>query len=137
MTEAIPQQFVTDEGELPTGEVTEQPGVEPGTPAQTETTTGGRRGRPRSQTAMDRDQRVLDTLTNEVHLTRNEIAEKVGFTGGLTYLSLYRLKRDGLVTRVADGTTRRAWRQTTPADVQAATDASVVQEPSVEQPAEG
>lgn len=131
MTEAVPQQFVTDEGELPTGEVTGQPGVEPGAEVQTETSTsGGRRGRPRSQTAMDRDQQVLDTLANEVHLTRNEIAEKVGFTGGLTYLSLYRLKRDGLVTRVADGTTRRAWRQTTPNDVQVTTDASA------EQPAE-
>lgn len=119
MTEAMPQQFVTDEGELPTGEVTEQPDAESEAPAPT-ATSGGRRGRPRSQTAMDRDQRVFDALADGQQKTRNEIAAEVGFTGGLTYLSLYRLKRDNLVIRVADGTTRRAWRQTTPEDAQTA-----------------
>ena len=135
MTEALPQQFVTDDAET-----APSPTDVPGTPAQTETPetaeSGGRRGRPRSQEAMDRDQRVFDALGNGQQKTRNEIAEEVGFDGGLTYLSLYRLKHSGHVVRVSDGTTRRAWRQTTPDDVQT-TEPSVAQEPSLEQPTEG
>lgn len=131
MTEAMPQQFVTDEAEVtPDQHVPEQPANGQPVAEQTDAqATGGRRGRPRSQEAMDRDQRVLDTLDNGQVKTRNEIAEELGFTGGLTYLSLYRLVREGKVVRVADGTTRRAWRQTTPEDVVAPTAES-------EQPAE-
>lgn len=133
MTEALPQQFVTDDAEVVPPPTT----VPNGDSTETESTeSGGRRGRPRSQEALTRDQQVLDTLAGGVQLTRNEIAEKVGFTGGLTYLSLYRLKRDGLVVRVSDGTTRRAWRQTTPEDAQLAATPDAP-EPPVEQPAEG
>lgn len=114
MTEAVPQQFVSDDGDVqaPQDNTAADQG---GEPREGET---GRRGRPRSQEAMNRDLAVLETLNDGVQLTRNEIAEKVGFTGGLTYLSLYRLQREGRVTRVSDGTTRRAWRQTTPEDAQ-------------------
>lgn len=116
MTEAMPQQFVTEEGET----------QDPPQPTQEATAEGesGRRGRPRSQEAMNRDEAVFETLNDGVQLTRNEIAEKVGFTGGLTYLSLYRLQREGRVVRVADGTTRRAWRQSTPEDAQPADETS-------------
>lgn len=131
MTEAFPQQFVTDDAETVPAST-----AQPSTPEQTEMSeSGGRRGRPRSQTAMDRDQRVFDALGNGQQKTRNEIAEEVGFTGGLTYLSLYRLKHLGQVVRVSDGTTRRAWRQTTPEDALNTT-APDAQESPVEQPAE-
>lgn len=127
MTEALPQQFVTDDAETVPSQ-TEVPGTPEQVESESESESGGRRGRPRSQEAMDRDQRVFDTLTNGQQKTRNEIAEELGFTGGLTYLSLYRLVRENKVVRVSDGTTRRAWRQTTSEDAQA---------PSVEQSAEG
>lgn len=118
MTEAFPQQFVTDEAEVaPAQYVPDQPANGQPTTEQPDTEkTGGRRGRPRSQEAMERDQQVFSALDDGQVLTRNELAEKLGFTGGLTYLSLYRLVREGKVVRVADGTTRRAWRQTTPED---------------------
>jgi hypothetical protein len=115
MTEAVPQQFVSDDGDV------QVPQDNTVTDQEVESREGetGRRGRPRSQEAMNRDLAVLETLNDGAQLTRNEIAEKVGFTGVLTYLSLYRLQREGRVARVSDGTTRRAWRQTTPEDAQA------------------
>lgn len=119
MTEAVPQQFVTDEGETQVDGATNEQ-VQGGDPQTTgaEGEATSRRGRPRSQDAMNRDEAVFNTLNDGAQLTRNEIAEQVGFTGGLTYLSLYRLQREGRVTRVSDGTTRRAWRQTTAEDAQ-------------------
>lgn len=112
MTEAIPQQFVTDDAEpqVPQDSPATDQGVE------LREATSGRRGRPRSQEAIDRDEAVYRALSEGRQRTRNEIAEEVGVTGGLTYLSLYRLKHAGRVVRVADGTTRRAWRQTTEED---------------------
>lgn len=129
MTEAVPQQFVTEEGETQAPQTVEPVDQESTDAAQ------GRRGRPRSQEAMGRDEAVFETLNGGAQLTRNEIAEKVGFTGGLTYLSLYRLKRDGRVVRVADGSTRRAWRQTTDTDVQG--DTTGQESVEVPTPAEG
>lgn len=126
MTEAVPQQFVTDEGDV-------QSPANPEAVEQTESGESSRRGRPRSQEAMNRDEAVFSTLNDGAQLTRNEIAEKVGFTGGLTYLSLYRLQREGRVVRVADGTTRRAWRQATPEDAVGASDPAE----SADAPAEG
>lgn len=114
MTEAVPQQFVTDQGEPQ--DPPQSPQEVPATEQEGETSS--RRGRPRSQEAMGRDEAVFETLNDGVQLTRNEIAEKVGATGGLTYLSLYRLQREGRVVRVTDGTTRRAWRQSTAEDAQ-------------------
>jgi hypothetical protein len=107
MTEAVPHQFVTDMGDVPTEP---QPQVAEATESTEQTS---RRGRPRSQEAIARDEAVYGTLADGAQLTRNEIAEKLGFAGGLTYLSIYRLRREGRVVRVSDGTTRRAWRRTT------------------------
>lgn len=114
MTEALPHQFVTDPDVAPTEAPATVPLTESIDTPQTESS--GRRGRPRSQEAIARDEAVFAALDNGAQLTRNEIAEKVGFAGGLTYLSIYRLRREGRVLKVSDGTTRRAWRQVTDAD---------------------
>lgn len=127
MTEAIPQQFVTDPGEP------ETPLADPTTGQEVEPRDGersGRRGRPRSQEAIARDEAVYAQLTNGAQLTRNEIAEAVSQPGGLTYLSLYRLKRENRVVRVSDGSTRRAWRQVTAEDAQPITETSETPTPA-------
>jgi predicted ArsR family transcriptional regulator len=58
----------------------------------------GRRGRPRPQDTIDRDEQVYQLLTKGA-LSRVEIAEKLGIEPKAAYLSLFRLKRDGYVKR--------------------------------------
>lgn len=114
MTEALPQ-FVDANGQIvdDATQSTDQPA------AAEAQATSGRRGRPRSEEAIARDEAVLAQLDGDVVKTRNEIAEALGFTGGLTYLSLYRLHHEGRVVRVSDETTKRAWRRATPEEREA------------------
>lgn len=62
-------------------------------------TDDGRKGRPRPNETVERDQRVFDALA-EQGLTREAISNKLGITSNLVYLSLWRLRRDERVERV-------------------------------------
>lgn len=55
------------------------------------------RGRPRPQETIDRDRAVLDILSREGAQTRNELAERLGLPPVKVYLSLTRLRSEGLV----------------------------------------
>lgn len=85
----------------------------------TDEAAAGKRGRPRPAATIDRDQRVLSAIqTNgstrdELLTTLNEGVddESAKMTTSQVYLSLYRLRKDGLVDRVRDGGAHR-WRQT-------------------------
>ncbi|MFH8805303.1 winged helix-turn-helix transcriptional regulator [Streptomyces sp. NPDC017936] len=58
------------------------------------------RGRPRPQETIERDRQILDLLKdNPGGLTRNDIAEMMGLEKVKTYLSLDRLRRDGLAQK--------------------------------------
>lgn len=61
--------------------------------------TDGRKGRPRPQDVVARDQAVFDVLATQ-GLARETIAERTGFTPNSVYLSLWRLKRDSRVERI-------------------------------------
>ncbi len=58
------------------------------------------RGRPRPQSTIDRDAKVLELIkTSGEGFTRAEIAEKLDLPGNEVYLSLYRLSRDGQIAK--------------------------------------
>lgn len=57
------------------------------------------RGRPRPEVTLERDAKVLDHLKNAGPQTRKQIVEATGILGNEVYLSLYRLKRDGEVSK--------------------------------------
>lgn len=66
------------------------------------------RGRPRPAETVQRDQAVLELLRHDGAQTRNQIAEKLGAEKVKVYLSLDRLRREGLVrtcTSAAPGST--------------------------------
>lgn len=64
---------------------------------------GVRKGRPRPDDTIQRDQQIFDTLVEP--MSRKTIAEKLEMDPKLVYLSLWRLRRDGRVTRESrDGT---------------------------------
>lgn len=80
----------------------------------TEETRSGR-GRPRAEHTINRDEQVIEALRKSEGgtLTRNEIAEQLGVSPGIAYLSLYRLKNDKngpRVERAEEG--RFSWRLT-------------------------
>lgn len=58
-----------------------------------------RRGRPRPQDVLQRDDRTLELL-REGPKTRNELAEALGVKPDTAYLSLYRLRRAGQVEKI-------------------------------------
>lgn len=58
-----------------------------------------RRGRPRPEDTIERDDRILELLSKRGPHTRNEIAERLGISFSLTYLALDRLRRAGRVKR--------------------------------------
>lgn len=72
------------------------------TPTEAGATTTERRGRPRPQATVERDERVYQLLRAEGRLTREQIAEKLSITPSIAYMSLFRLKRDGYAQRVAN-----------------------------------
>jgi hypothetical protein len=100
-------------------DVPAEPSTEGGeTPA--EQTQGGR-GRPRPDAVVARDQRVLEYLRAQVDETgayvgksRDEVAQATGLPGNQVYLSFYRLKRDGLITKGGVGGAQK-WAALAPA----------------------
>lgn len=85
--------------ELPVTEAAVEPAeTTESTPAEA---TESRRGRPRPQETIERDQMVFDAMTGP--MTRDELAAAVGLTGPQVYLSLYRLSRSGRVVRTQEG----------------------------------
>jgi len=73
-----------------------------------------RRGRPRPQETQDRDAQVLAAIGPEP-ATREALVQKTGIDPKLVYLSLYRLRRDGLVERRRENGAH-VWAQTAPSD---------------------
>jgi hypothetical protein len=73
---------------------------------------GGRRGRPRDPSVIERDERVLGALSTEEAKTKSQLAEELSLAPSVVYLSLWRLHRAGLVQRE-----QRAWRQAAPVSV--------------------
>lgn len=77
----------------------------------TPTTTTPKRGRPRPQEVIDRDEDVYDAI-EEDGSTCEEIADAIGVEPNLVYLSLFRLRRDGWVERARsnyNGKLTRRW----------------------------
>jgi len=59
-----------------------------------------RRGRPRPQDVITRDEAVLNVLVkSRAPMTREQLATELGAQPSHVYLSLYRLRRDGHVVR--------------------------------------
>jgi predicted Rossmann fold nucleotide-binding protein DprA/Smf involved in DNA uptake len=67
-----------------------------------------RRGRPRSAHTVERDQRVLSAL-NDGPRTKEQLVAELSLAPQLVYLSLWRLRREGRVSRAATGTERHIW----------------------------
>jgi predicted transcriptional regulator len=72
-----------------------------------------RRGRPRPQDTLNRDDQVHQLLSKGP-LTKTQIAEKLGIESSHAYLSLFRLQREGRVERAAgseeEGAPKNAWK---------------------------
>lgn len=65
------------------------------------------RGRPRPPETIERDRAVLELLKDNPHgLSRNDIAEAMDLNKSRTYLSLDRLRRDGLAKMVRSETSQ-------------------------------
>ena len=60
------------------------------------------RGRPRPEETINRDAAVLAHLQLHGPQSRNQLAESLGLSLTITYLSLDRLRRDGKVRTCAD-----------------------------------
>lgn len=68
-----------------------------------------RRGRPRPQETLDRDEQVFKQVEMAPEgTTRDAVAAALGIGANQVYLSFYRLKRDGRIQRVA-GASRHTW----------------------------
>lgn len=65
--------------------------------ASEEGATNGRRGRPRPQETLERDQRVYDHLGVAGPKTKKDLSTELGMTENAVYLSIYRLRRDGQI----------------------------------------
>lgn len=62
------------------------------------------RGRPRPQFTLERDVQILDILQRSgMPVGRKPLAEMLGVNQNIIYLSLSRLRRDGLVKTVRQG----------------------------------
>jgi predicted ArsR family transcriptional regulator len=68
-------------------------------PVEPAGTGAAHRGRPRPQDTINRDEKVYQLLSNKGPLTRTQIAEELGVTPGIAYMSLFRLKKEGYVER--------------------------------------
>lgn len=65
------------------------------------------RGRPRPEETKSRDETILQLLKdNPSGLLRNDLAEMMGLNKSKTYLSLDRLRRQGLADKVSPETSR-------------------------------
>ena len=70
-----------------------------------------RRGRPRAQETIQRDEVVLKALGDGPR-TKEQLVQQLGLKDTHVYLSLGRLRRDGHVERVSDPDSRHLWRAT-------------------------
>lgn len=77
-------------------------------PQETENRQSRNRGRPRPEEAIRRDTSVL-ALLKKGPLTRNELRDGLGLTDSITYLSLARLRRQGLVKLCQGPAAERLW----------------------------
>ena len=69
-------------------------------PSETAETPTAGRGRPRPETTIERDAKVLEYLRGqESGVNRANIVAGTELPGNEVYLSLYRLKRDGKIVR--------------------------------------
>lgn len=78
------------------------------------TKTKPKRGRPRPQEVIDRDEEVYEAI-EDGGSTCEEIADVLGIEPNLVYLSLYRLRRDEWVDRARstyNGKLTRRWVRT-------------------------
>ena len=66
----------------------------------------GRRGRPRDPGVIERDARVLDALPAGEAKTKAQLATELELDANIVYLSLWRLHKDGHITR-----NQRAWQR--------------------------
>jgi predicted Rossmann fold nucleotide-binding protein DprA/Smf involved in DNA uptake len=71
--------------------------------------TTARRGRPRSPETIQRDDAVLQALTDGPR-TKEQLVEQLRVKDTHVYLSLWRLRRDGKVERFSDTDQRHLWR---------------------------
>jgi predicted transcriptional regulator len=70
------------------------------------------RGRPRPQETIDRDRKILERLRAQGPQTRNALAEDLGENKSRVWLSLNRLRNDGLIrkcTSAAEGSSEMVW----------------------------
>jgi len=69
------------------------------------------RGRPRPQAVIDRDEAVFKIVASAgpTGITNEEISEQTGLERNETYLSVFRLRKEGRVSRLEEdsGRTRR------------------------------
>jgi predicted Rossmann fold nucleotide-binding protein DprA/Smf involved in DNA uptake len=70
-----------------------------------------RRGRPRAQETIQRDEVVLKALGAGPR-TKEQLTQELGLKDTHVYLSLWRLRRDGHVERFSDADQRHLWRVT-------------------------
>lgn len=71
-----------------------------------------RRGRPRPDSTIQRDEQVLAAVGADGK-TREDLATGTGLTKSEVYLSLHRLRKQGLIERTRDGG-KHVWKQTAP-----------------------
>lgn len=76
--------------------------------SEVNTNAESRRGRPRPQDTIKRDESVLQVLKDKGPMTRDEAATALGVKSSHVYLSLIRLRRDGLAVR-GEGDTAGKW----------------------------
>lgn len=70
-----------------------------------------RRGRPRAQETIERDDAVRTAL-GEGPLTKDQLVEKLSLKPELVYLSLWRLRKTGQVEKVSTDGSRHLWKLT-------------------------
>lgn len=81
------------------------------TGAATPEATAPRRGRPRPESTIQRDEQVAQALVAGGK-TREDLATETGLTKSEIYLSLHRLRKAGRVERARDGG-KHVWTQVT------------------------
>jgi Mn-dependent DtxR family transcriptional regulator len=69
----------------------------------------GRRGRPRTSEAIERDEAIYQVLLQSGPYTRNEVAERMSLAKSLTYLALKRLQKAGRVKRCLTENGESVW----------------------------
>lgn len=68
-----------------------------------------RRGRPRPEFTITLDTRVFEHLHAHGPLTKSQVAEQLDLTPSRAYLSLWRLRRDGKISRARGESGAHVW----------------------------